>query len=65
MMTFSDMANRLIRFSPKNSSEYPRNTTVVPKNVPGRGDLIGAVQRGMSRPRRPNNDYPMPGRARA
>jgi hypothetical protein len=64
MMSFVDMANRLIRFSPKHETEVRKNTTVVPKNVPGRGDMLEAIGRGMSRPRRKNNDYPQPGRAR-
>lgn len=63
-MTFADMANRLIRFSPKKHTEAYRNTTTMPKNVPGRVDMLDAIKRGMGRPKRGPRDYPMPGRVK-
>lgn len=48
--TYTDMANRLIQFAGYSN---------VPKNVPGRGDFVDAIKRGMQpKPKIPGQDYP-------
>lgn len=63
-MSFVDMANRLLRFAPQNTTEYRKGGTSSHAKDVNRPDMIRAMERGMRRPKRAPNDYPSPGRAR-